>query len=44
MINLEVDITDTDINKTKMYQEMKVPEFCHYNGKVLTIHLPNKAR
>ena len=36
---LEVDITHTDINKNQLYQEMKVPEFWRYNGKVLTIYL-----
>ncbi|MEM9924560.1 MAG: Uma2 family endonuclease [Cyanobacteria bacterium P01_D01_bin.50] len=36
---LEVDITNTDINKTKLYQEMKVPEFWRYNGKLLTIYI-----
>ena len=39
---LEVDITHTDINKTQLYQEMKVPEFWRYNGKVLTIYLLNE--
>jgi len=38
---LEVDITHTDINKNQLYQEMKVPEFWRYNGKVLTIYLLN---
>lgn len=36
---LEVDITHTDINKTQLYQEMKVPEFWRYNGSRLTIYL-----
>lgn len=36
---LEVDITHTDINKNQLYQEMQVPEFWRYNGKVLTIYL-----
>ncbi len=39
---LEVDITNTDINKTQLYQEMKVPEFWRYNGKILTIYLLNQ--
>lgn len=39
---LEVDITHTDINKTQLYQEMKVPEFWRYNGKILTIYLLNQ--
>lgn len=39
---LEVDITHTDINKNQLYQEMKVPEFWRYNGKVLTIYLLNE--
>ena len=41
---LEVDITHTDINKTQLYQEMKVPEFWRYNGKVLTIYLLNESQ
>ncbi|WP_009632110.1 Uma2 family endonuclease [Synechocystis sp. PCC 7509] len=41
---LEVDITHTDINKTQLYQEMKVPEFWRYNGKALTIYLLNEDR
>ncbi len=41
---LEVDITHTDINKTQLYQDMKVPEFWRYNGKVLTIYLLNADR
>lgn len=41
---LEVDITHTDINKNQLYQEMKVPEFWRYNGKVLTIYLLNENR
>ncbi len=41
---LEVDITHTDINKTLLYQEMKVPEFWRYNGEVLTIYLLNEDR
>lgn len=41
---LEVDITHTDINKNQLYQEMKVPEFWRYNGKVLTIYLLNEDR
>jgi len=41
---LEVDITHTDINKTQLYQKMKVPEFWHYNGKVLTIYRLNEDR
>lgn len=36
---VEVDITHTDIDKNQLYQEMKVPEFWRYNGKVLTIYL-----
>ena len=36
---LEVDITNTDINKTKLYQDIKVPEFWRYNGKNLTIYI-----
>lgn len=36
---LEVDITNSDINKIKLYQEMKVPEFWRYNGKLLTIYI-----
>lgn len=36
---LEVDITHTDINKTQLYQEMKVPEFWRYNGSKLTIYV-----
>jgi Uma2 family endonuclease len=39
---LEVDITHTDINKNQLYQEMKVPEFWRYNGKVLSIYLLNE--
>lgn len=39
---LEVDITHTDINKTQLYQDMKVPEFWRYNGKNLTIYLLNQ--
>ena len=41
---VEVDITHTDINKTQLYQDMKVPEFWRYNGKALTIYLLNKDR
>ncbi len=41
---LEVDITHTDINKTKLYQEMKVPEFWRYNGKELTIYVLNEGK
>ncbi len=41
---LEVDITHTDINKTQLYQKMKVPEFWRYNGKVLTIYRLNEDR
>ena len=41
---VEVDITHTDINKTQLYQDMKVPEFWRYNGKVLTIYLLNEDR
>ncbi|MDJ0733949.1 MAG: Uma2 family endonuclease [Nostocaceae cyanobacterium] len=40
---LEVDITHTDINKKQLYQEMKVPEFWRYNGKILTIYLLNNG-
>lgn len=39
---VEVDITHTDINKNQLYQELKVPEFWRYNGKVLTISLLNQ--
>lgn len=39
---LEIDITHTDINKTQLYQDMKVPEFWRYNGKNLTIYLLNQ--
>lgn len=39
---IEVDITHTDINKTQLYQEMKVPEFWRYNGKTLTVYLLNE--
>ncbi|PSB29691.1 Uma2 family endonuclease [Chlorogloea sp. CCALA 695] len=41
---VEVDITHTDINKTQLYQDMKVPEFWRYNGKALTIYLLNEDR
>lgn len=36
---LEVDITHTDIDKNKLYQNMGVLEFWRYNGKNLTIYL-----
>jgi len=39
---LEVDITNTDINKNQLYQDMKVPEFWRYNGKKLTIYVLNQ--
>lgn len=39
---VEVDINHTDINKNQLYQEMQVPEFWRYNGKVLTIYLLNQ--
>jgi Uma2 family endonuclease len=41
---IEVDITHTDINKTQLYQEMKVPEFWRYNGKNLTIYILDRDR
>ncbi|MBD2307587.1 Uma2 family endonuclease [Chroococcidiopsis sp. FACHB-1243] len=41
---LEVDITHTDINKNQLYQEMQVPEFWRYNGKILTIYLLERDR
>ena len=41
---VEVDITHTDINKTQLYQDMKVPEFWRYNGKALIIYLLNEDR
>ncbi|WP_200892382.1 Uma2 family endonuclease [Aliterella atlantica] len=36
---LEVDITHTDIDKNKLYQDMGVLEFWRYNGKTLTVYL-----
>ena len=36
---LEVDITHTDINKKQLYQDIQVPEFWRYNGKILTIYV-----
>jgi len=34
---VEVDITHTDINKNLLYATISVPEFWHYNGRVLQI-------
>ena len=39
-----VDITHTDINKNQLYQDMKVPEFWRYNGKILKIYLLSQDR
>ena len=41
---IEVDITHTDINKKKLYQDMKVPEFWRYNGKILIIYHLNQSQ
>jgi Uma2 family endonuclease len=35
---LEVDITNTDINKNRLYAEMGVPELWRYDGKILKIY------
>ena len=35
---VEVDITDTNIDKFKVYATMGVPEFWRYNGEVLRIY------
>ena len=37
---LEVDITNTDINKKQLYQDIQVPKFWRYNGKKLTSPRP----
>ena len=34
---VEVDITNTDINKNKLYAAMGVPEFWRYNGEILKV-------
>jgi len=41
---LEVDITHTDIDKNKLYEQMGVLEFWRYNGKTLTIYLLNEGK
>lgn len=39
---IEIDITNTDINKTALYANLGIPEFWRYDGQVLTIyHLQN---
>ena len=35
---VEVDITNTDINKNQLYAAMGVPEFWRYNGETLNIY------
>lgn len=35
---VEVDITHTDIDKNDLYARMGIPEFWHYDGKVLWIY------
>lgn len=35
---VEVDITNTDINKNRLYASMGVPEFWRYNGQVWRIY------
>jgi len=35
---VEVDITHTDIDKNALYARMGIPEFWHYDGKVLRIY------
>ena len=35
---VEVDITNTDINKNELYARLGVPEFWRYNGQKLTIY------
>ena len=40
---LEVDITHTDINKKQLYQDIEVPEFWRYNGKMLTIYILDRG-
>jgi Uma2 family endonuclease len=34
---VEVDITNTDINKNQLYAAMGIPEFWRYNGEILRI-------
>ncbi len=41
---LEVDITYTDIDKNKLYEEKGVLEFWRYNGKNLTIYLLKEGK
>ncbi|OKH14669.1 Uma2 family endonuclease [[Limnothrix rosea] IAM M-220] len=35
---VEVDITNTDIDKNQLYAAMGVPEFWRYNGEILSIY------
>jgi Uma2 family endonuclease len=35
---VEVDISNTDINRNVLYAQIGVPEFWRYNGQVLTIY------
>jgi Uma2 family endonuclease len=39
VVEVEVDITHTDINKNELYAEMGIAEFWRYDGNVLTIYL-----
>ena len=35
---VEVDITHTDIDKNRLYAELRIPEFWRYNGNILRIY------
>lgn len=40
---VEVDITNTDINKNQLYAAMGIPEFWRYNGEILRIFTLNNG-
>lgn len=42
-IAIEVDITRSSMNKLGIYSALGVPEFWHYDGEHLTIHLRDAA-